>query len=69
MARDELAHDWPTLKNEAGFIWGKLTDEDLDYVNGDVERLVARIQLRYGYRRAAAREEVDSFLRRYRAIA
>ena len=69
MDRDELARDWLTLKREARLIWGRLTDDDLDYVNGDIERLIARVQERYDYRREAALEEVESFLRRYRVSA
>lgn len=48
--------------------WGKLTDDDLDKIEGDAERLVGLLQRRYGYAKEKALEEhkrvVEEWLRR-----
>jgi uncharacterized protein YjbJ (UPF0337 family) len=42
-----------------------LTDDDLTRAEGDAEKLVGRVQERYGYDRDEAKREVDDFLRSY----
>jgi uncharacterized protein YjbJ (UPF0337 family) len=42
--------------------WGKLTDDDFDRAEGDAEKLVGRVQERYGYARDEAQREVDAFI-------
>jgi uncharacterized protein YjbJ (UPF0337 family) len=37
--------------------WGKLTDDDLDRIEGRVERLVGLLQQRYGYAKEKAEQE------------
>jgi uncharacterized protein YjbJ (UPF0337 family) len=54
------------MKGEAKIQWGKLTDDDLEQVNGNAEKLVGRIQERYGYAREKAAKEVEQFQRRHR---
>jgi uncharacterized protein YjbJ (UPF0337 family) len=53
------------MRDEAKLIWGRLTNEDLDCVDGNAERLVERIQARYGYDGQTAEDEVVQFLSRY----
>ena len=65
MNRSQLPGHWNQLKGEAGFIWGELTDDDLDRVCGSAERLIERVQERYGYDRAIAEDQVERFLDRY----
>ena len=64
MNRDQLEGKWKQIKGEAKVQWGKLTDDDLDQVNGNSEKLIGKVQERYGYERAQAEKEVDSFLNR-----
>jgi uncharacterized protein YjbJ (UPF0337 family) len=64
MNADVLKGKWKQLKGEVKSQWGKLTDDDLDRVEGDAEKLVGRIQERYGYERARAQREVDDFVNR-----
>ena len=45
--------------------WGELTDDDLDRAEGDAEKLIGRIQERYGYQREDAKREIDEFIRKY----
>ena len=53
---------WHQLKGEVKSRWGKLTDDDLDRAEGDAEKLIGRVQERYGYAREQAKREVDAFI-------
>ena len=64
MNTDILRGKWNQLKGEVKSQWGKLTDDDLDRVEGDTDKLIGRLQERYGYAREQAQREVDDFLRR-----
>jgi uncharacterized protein YjbJ (UPF0337 family) len=46
--------------------WGKLTDDDLDPVQGKTDRLVGLLQEKYGYTRAQAEAEVSRRLNEYK---
>ena len=61
---DILKGKWLQLKGSAKAQWGKLTDDELDMVEGDSEKLVGLVQERYGYARQRAEHEVESFLAR-----
>jgi uncharacterized protein YjbJ (UPF0337 family) len=52
---DQIKGQWNQLKGNAKQQWSKLTDDDLTYVEGARDKLVGRIQERYG----VAREEAD----------
>ena len=43
--------------------WGKLTDDDLDVINGRRDQLEGKIQERYGIAKDQVRNDVDSWLR------
>jgi uncharacterized protein YjbJ (UPF0337 family) len=63
MTEDVLKGKWKQLRGEIRKQWGKLTDDDLDIVGGETERLVGVLQERYGYTRQRAEEELTRFLR------
>jgi len=52
---DQIKGKWNQFKGNAKQQWSKLTDDDLTYVEGARDKLVGRIQERYG----VAREEAD----------
>ncbi|HZI79963.1 MAG TPA: CsbD family protein [Vicinamibacterales bacterium] len=60
-----LKGKWLQLKGSIREKWGQLTDDDVDTVEGSAERLVGKIQERYGYAKQRAEDEVDAFLARY----
>ena len=62
MNEDVLKGKWRQIKGEVKSRWGKLTDDDLDRAEGDAEKLIGRVQERYGYQREEAKREVDEFL-------
>ena len=61
MNSDQVKGNWKQVKGEAQKRWGKLTDDDLDVVDGEYERLVGVLQGRHGMAREEAKKEVDDF--------
>jgi uncharacterized protein YjbJ (UPF0337 family) len=61
MNADVIKGNWHQLKGEIKSRWGELTDDDLDRVAGDSEKLIGRVQERYGYARHDAEREVRDF--------
>ena len=62
MNTDQMAGNWHQLRGRIREQWGKLTDDDLEMVNGQYERLVGRIQARYGMTRELAEHAVREWL-------
>ena len=62
---DEVKGQWKEVKGQVKAKWGKLTDDDLQRVNGKRDQLVGRIQERYGVAREEAERQVDEFSRTY----
>ncbi len=58
---DTLKGKWKQIKGQAKKKWGKLTDDDLDKMEGSRDELVGKIQERYGKTREAAEKEVDAW--------
>ena len=56
-----LKGTWQQLKGEAMVRWGKLTDDDWMAIDGRREKLVGRLQERYGMARQTAEHDVDEF--------
>jgi uncharacterized protein YjbJ (UPF0337 family) len=65
MNRDVLEGKWKQLRGKARQQWGKLTDDQLDQINGSYDRLIGFLQEQYGYSVDKARMEVDNFLQRH----
>lgn len=55
----ELKGDWNIIKGKLKQKWGDLTDDDLDYVEGQKDELVGRIQKRTGQTREAVEKELN----------
>jgi uncharacterized protein YjbJ (UPF0337 family) len=65
MNQDVLKGKWTQLKGEVRTQWGKLTNDDVDQIEGNTEKLLGKLQERYGYARERAQEEYDRFVKRY----
>ena len=59
MNRDTLKGQWTQLKGQVRKQWGKLTDDEIDQIQGDTEILMGKLQERYGYSREQAQREID----------
>jgi uncharacterized protein YjbJ (UPF0337 family) len=57
MNKDILQGKRRELKGLVKEKWGKLTDDDLDRIEGQAERLVGLLQQRYGYTKEKAQQE------------
>jgi len=62
MNKDIFAGNWKQFKGKAQQFWGKLTDDEIEQVHGQVEELAGLLQKRYGYRKDEAEREIDRFL-------
>ena len=62
MNRDILKGQWMQLKGKIRQQWGKLTDDDLDKIQGNAEMLIGRIQEQYGKTREQAEKELDRWM-------
>jgi uncharacterized protein YjbJ (UPF0337 family) len=61
MNEDTLKGEWTQLKGKVREQWGKLTNDDLDQIQGRAEQLVGRIQERYGVARDEAQRQVEAW--------
>ena len=59
---DELAGKWKQFRGEVRKQWGLLTDDDLAYVAGKRDKLIGRLQERYGIAKEEADMQVDRWL-------
>lgn len=59
MNEDTIKGNWKQFKGKVKEQWGKLTDDDLDVINGQREQLVGKIQERNGI----AKEEADKLVK------
>ena len=66
MNEDILKGKWKEIKGEAKVKWGKLTDDDLAQVEGNTEKLLGLLQLKYGYAKDKAGQEYKDFIGRYK---
>ena len=60
---DRIEGNWKQVKATVKEKWGKLTDDDLDVINGRRNRLESKIQQRYGFATDHVRQEVDDWFR------
>jgi uncharacterized protein YjbJ (UPF0337 family) len=56
--------NWKTFKGSIKEQWGKLTDDDLDVINGRRDQLEGKIQERYGYEKDQVRKDVGDWYNR-----
>ena len=62
MNEDVLNGQWKQAKGHVREWWGKVTDDDVDRINGKSEQLVGVLQERYGWTRERAKQEMDTRL-------
>jgi uncharacterized protein YjbJ (UPF0337 family) len=62
---DTIQGNWQQLKGRIKEQWGKLTDDDLTYLEGKQDQLSGKIQERYGIAREEAERQVQDFRKRH----
>jgi uncharacterized protein YjbJ (UPF0337 family) len=63
MNKDIFAGKWKQFRGEVKKRWGKLTDDDLDQVEGSYDKFLGRMQERYGYAKERAEKELDELFK------
>jgi uncharacterized protein YjbJ (UPF0337 family) len=62
MNQDQFKGDWLQLKGKVREKWGKLTNDDIDVIQGRSEQLVGKLQERYGMAKEEAEKQYKEFL-------
>jgi uncharacterized protein YjbJ (UPF0337 family) len=68
MNSNELESKWQKLRGEIRSQWGRLTDDDLERIAGNKDKLIGAVQERYGYVWDEARQMVDRYLDDYNGL-
>jgi uncharacterized protein YjbJ (UPF0337 family) len=55
--------NWKQFKGAAKEKWGKLTDDDLNVIEGRREQLEGKLQQRYGFAKDQIHRDVDDWFR------
>jgi uncharacterized protein YjbJ (UPF0337 family) len=63
MNEHEVKGNWKQFKGEIKNQWGKLTDDDLTRLEGNMDKLAGFLQERYGYAKDRAEQEVEAWRR------
>jgi uncharacterized protein YjbJ (UPF0337 family) len=61
MNSDELKGKWKQLQGSVKQQWGKLTDDELKEIEGSQDKLVGKIQEKYGVAREEAERQVKEW--------
>mgnify|MGYP006291417553 CR=1 FL=1 len=56
------ADNWQQIRKHVKQKWAEFSKSDLDKVDGDNDKLTAKLQEKYGYSRERARQEIDKLL-------
>ena len=66
MNADILKGRWNQVKGDIRTKWGKLTDDDLTQIQGDAQKMIGKLQERYGLKREQAEQDLNDFLNQRR---
>jgi len=61
MNKNIIEGKWEQLKGSAQVQWGKLTNDDLDQIEGNSQKLAGKIQEKYGYSKEEAEKSVEEW--------
>jgi uncharacterized protein YjbJ (UPF0337 family) len=63
MNNDISAARWQQVRGQTRTWWGKLTDDDLEWIGGKAERLAHMLQEKYGYIQQHAESQSNRWMR------
>ena len=58
---NQIEGKWDQVKGSIKEQWGKLTDDDLLVIKGNRDKLLGKLQEKYGYSQERVEQEVDEF--------
>jgi uncharacterized protein YjbJ (UPF0337 family) len=58
---DQVEGKWLQMKGEVRRKWGELTDDDIEQIKGNRDKLAGRLQERYGIGKEEAERQIDSW--------
>jgi len=61
MNNDRMQGSWDQLRGNVQKMWGKLTDDDLNVIEGNRKILSGKIQERYGIAQDEADKQIDEW--------
>ena len=61
---DRIQTNWKQYKNSVRETFAKLTDDDLDKIDGRRDQFLGKLQERYGYSRDVAEQKLTDFTAR-----
>lgn len=59
---EQIEGQWKNLKGSVREKWGKLTDQDYEVIAGKKDKLLGKIQERYGIAKDKAEQDIDDFI-------
>lgn len=60
---DIIQGKWTQMKGAVKEKWGELTDDELDQIEGNKDKLVGKLQEKYGWAKDRAETEVTDYFR------
>ena len=66
MNEDILKGQWKQLRGQIKEWWGVLTDDDLDKIDGQRDKMIGKLQEKYGFTKDQATRELDDRLAQLR---
>jgi uncharacterized protein YjbJ (UPF0337 family) len=67
MNEDTFAGQWKQMRGALKSWWGKLSDDDFEFIGGQKDKLIGLLQEKYGQTRDQAQSEVEQRFNEYRA--
>ncbi len=59
---DQMEGKWKQMRGVLRKQWGKLTDDDLEFMAGSKDQFVGRLQERYGIKKEVAQKQADEWI-------
>jgi uncharacterized protein YjbJ (UPF0337 family) len=60
---EQIEGDWKQFKGKAQQKWAKLTDDDVELVNGKRTEMLGVLQSRYGHDKETSEREINEWLK------
>jgi len=66
MDKNILKGQWKETKGQVKKFWAKITDDELDEVEGNLDELAGLLQKKYGYSRDKAKDQIRQKLKMFK---